>query len=803
MSDFSNIIQEINTNLPDNNTQSITAAKLRTTLIDLTNEIDSQQDGFEVDIQNEFENLATQISGAVIDFQAVIVDNLDSTDATKALSAKQGKVLKETIYGTNDTTEGTAFTFPSVTGSGFANGTSASSNCFITSGNIRSVYFNVATFNSLELKKYRYLRITANSSWNSYITFLTKKGRPIAQKTYQELVDEGYLSKVHDSYSKVLITITYNTTQDIEIPNDANAFMIITRSTGDGSSASTTLRQPSSIIPYGLLQPDNIYYNVTVPDGYINSNMIGDGEVKTDDIADGAVTSDKVEDGFIIKEMSDETNEYFSFNLIDFNNLTTGAYINSSGVITTGVTSTYVVTNMIKIDNKKIYWGIGFSGYGSGTNGAAVYKEDGTLVRSFKPASSGSYDPAEQTADMEAGAYWLRFTWAGNHTLRYIVYANSDGTNPMAGSNITTSMIDDYYRDQVINTATINLSFPKENTPELIPAYSSVGQDGCTTSTSTLSANTNFIIPSADYPSYLKTCHTISFKAKLTSLTGTDTIRFGINAGSTSGKALLIGATTASIQRYDGGYVTNVSYSHGLSIADFIMVEVNFGWFGGKMRITSSGGTFVKEWANSEYSYTGNSQVNFGRAFINSTIALTNVKLNQTSDRFRKPVWVCGDSYTSMASARWTYQMINTFGIDNMLILGYAGAGSDNILPDLKKALNYGTPKYLYWCLGMNDNPVIWKYCSTEVECLCRERGITLIYQTIPWPTSGYTNKATINEYIKSSGYRYVDGYDAVCSDDQGTWYTGMLDDGVHTTVLGAKAMAAQVLTDFPEIAAY
>lgn len=35
MADFNEIIQEINTNLPDNNTQAITAAKLRTTLIDM------------------------------------------------------------------------------------------------------------------------------------------------------------------------------------------------------------------------------------------------------------------------------------------------------------------------------------------------------------------------------------------------------------------------------------------------------------------------------------------------------------------------------------------------------------------------------------------------------------------------------------------------------------------------------------------------------------------------------------------------------------------------------------------------
>lgn len=53
MANFDNIIQEINTNLPDNTTQAITAAKLRTTLIDLTNQIDSNEDNIETTLQGK------------------------------------------------------------------------------------------------------------------------------------------------------------------------------------------------------------------------------------------------------------------------------------------------------------------------------------------------------------------------------------------------------------------------------------------------------------------------------------------------------------------------------------------------------------------------------------------------------------------------------------------------------------------------------------------------------------------------------------------------------------------------------
>lgn len=94
MADFSNIIQEINTNIPDNNTQSITAAKLRTTLIDLTNTIDQVQDDFETEINNTI--------------TSNIVDNLNSTDTDKSLSANQGRVLgslqtKFTLKGEGNT----------------------------------------------------------------------------------------------------------------------------------------------------------------------------------------------------------------------------------------------------------------------------------------------------------------------------------------------------------------------------------------------------------------------------------------------------------------------------------------------------------------------------------------------------------------------------------------------------------------------------------------------------------------------------------------------------------------------------
>lgn len=81
MANFDNIIQEINTNLPDNNTQSITAAKLRTTLIDLTTQIDTVQDEYEAEVDSKivFET-GQPVSNVTIDESHLTAFNQDDTN---------------------------------------------------------------------------------------------------------------------------------------------------------------------------------------------------------------------------------------------------------------------------------------------------------------------------------------------------------------------------------------------------------------------------------------------------------------------------------------------------------------------------------------------------------------------------------------------------------------------------------------------------------------------------------------------------------------------------------------------------
>ena len=543
----------------------------------------------------------------------------------------------------------------------------------------------------------------------------------------------------------------------------------------------TSADVPGEYMPYGPIYS----YEAIVPED----------SVDTDNIKDSAVTGDKLAAGAAAEGLITSTEKDISFNMIDFGSLVGGTYINSSGGVSTTSTTTYRASNYIPLNGKKVYWGVGMGGYGASTNGAAVYDADMNVIRVFKPLTTGDYD----TVSAAEGAAYIRLTLTGSYTLYYVCYADADGNNPMAvnAGDVTADV--NYFREQIIQHSAPGVVFGKETMPELLPAFSMAGQGGFGKTFASIAANSSGDIAATEFPGYIKSVYTISTKAFLTGLTGSDYVRIGVNKDSANGKFIKVTEDSVLIQRYDNNdntYATNLSFLHGLTISDFFMLEVNFTWDGGSLRLISRDGSFAQTWENSQYSYTGNAQVNYGRAFIDTTVALTNVKLSQCSDRFRKPVWVIGDSYVSMNSKRWPYYFINLFGIKDFLLAGYAGAPSETMEPQLDLMLQFGTPKFLVWALGMNDAVSVWMNWAKKVEMLCRDKGITLIYTTIP---KSNDNKDEINLYIRNSGYRYIDFVDAVMVN--GAWYPDMDDDGTHPTALGAQVLAGQVLVDFPEIA--
>ena len=262
------------------------------------------------------------------------------------------------------------------------------------------------------------------------------------------------------------------------------------------------------------------------------------------------------------------------------------------------------------------------------------------------------------------------------------------------------------------------------------------------------------------------------------------------------GDYLKIDDTNITLLHYEQSESQVETVAHGISIETFIKVSMyadNSGYL--YVILQSKNGMFkyiFKGWG-----YEANYQP-FVKS-VNSSLSL--LKLNVGCQDFKNPVWAFGDSYFGVASNRWVGVM-RDFGFFNFLIDGLAGQNSNGAYSDLLKCLNFGTPKYLIWCLGMNDQDNTYKVVFDKVKSICEQKGITMIAATIPSVPA--RSKEVINQYVIESGLRYIDFKKAVGANELGVWYQGYLSsDEVHPTDLGAQALATQVLIDFPELMQY
>jgi lysophospholipase L1-like esterase len=235
---------------------------------------------------------------------------------------------------------------------------------------------------------------------------------------------------------------------------------------------------------------------------------------------------------------------------------------------------------------------------------------------------------------------------------------------------------------------------------------------------------------------------------------------------------------------------------HGLTISEFIgvFIEVDVGLNIKTTIVTKSG------W------FTRTQQINSSwRGDVFATSELTtfnNAVLTWNTDDYKCPLWAFGDSYFTLYSpTRWPYYIAKQWGFNNILLNAYPGEASDRAYNDLVTALLHGTPKYLLWCLGMNDPDTTsaanatWLAKVQAIKEMCDEKGITLILATIPIVTNPSYRNDYKNAWIRSSGIRYVD-FAAALANING-WLS---DDGVHPNEIGGRFMALKLLSDVPEI---
>lgn len=242
----------------------------------------------------------------------------------------------------------------------------------------------------------------------------------------------------------------------------------------------------------------------------------------------------------------------------------------------------------------------------------------------------------------------------------------------------------------------------------------------------------------------------------------------------------------------------SIKEKHNLSINKYLLISITVDdKYKAKITIISNGYyELVSDWDGS----ISNVYANIG----NSTDSFI---CNWFCNDFSSKIWMYGDSYFGLTNpARWTSYLINEGFGDNALTSAYPGCNSKSALNSLKNDLKYGTPKYLFWCLGMNDGDTQtsvntnWHETINEVIEICKTKNIVLILSTIPCtPTINNTFK---NGIVKTLKYRYVDFAKFVGGENvNSNWFTGMLStDNVHPTELGAKALYAAVKTYFNEL---
>ncbi len=241
--------------------------------------------------------------------------------------------------------------------------------------------------------------------------------------------------------------------------------------------------------------------------------------------------------------------------------------------------------------------------------------------------------------------------------------------------------------------------------------------------------------------------------------------------------------------------------SHGLTISENISVDIyntvsQYG-FHARVEIKSGDSVFVPS-GTYDVVFSGCN----GKPFVESINSnLSNCTLEWDCDDFNAPIYAFGDSYFDY----WIPKLAKLGYADSVLADGYGGRRSSGAIESFYFDISMGKPKYVLWCMGMNDSDssdsynTEWYNTLQEVIKICEENNITLILSTIP-NTPKNDNNAK-NNWIKNSGFRYIDVAQYVNSYNNVNWDEGMLSsDNVHPTDLGSETIAQGVVNDLQDI---
>lgn len=303
----------------------------------------------------------------------------------------------------------------------------------------------------------------------------------------------------------------------------------------------------------------------------------------------------------------------------------------------------------------------------------------------------------------------------------------------------------------------------------------------------------------------IKKNKTAMFYGNITSFSG---LRIG--HGETGYSSSYVDIDSQNITVYE--YLTSAKVvhtaAHGLTMTGFISVIINVG-ITADITVTTASGSFTL----SGVRWDGCNSIIYAKCIGSS---LTDCMFKWTCSDLNTDVWVMGDSYLGLTSdERFPYYLLEQ-GCSEWLACAYPGRTSADALASVQRLLTVGKPRYIVWCMGMNDPDdgeidANWLASTESFISLCDSNKITPILATIPsaWGSTSEDSDIVVardntykNAWVQSSSRRYVDLETAVGADSGSGWYDGMLsEDGIHPTALGAKALAARFIIDVPELA--
>lgn len=257
---------------------------------------------------------------------------------------------------------------------------------------------------------------------------------------------------------------------------------------------------------------------------------------------------------------------------------------------------------------------------------------------------------------------------------------------------------------------------------------------------------------------------------------------------------------STNITLYDAGYgvANEVTYAHGLTIKNNLAVKI----------VSSNNETYNISIQSMGVEYKTPAFYPTKSTLVTPYCSLamggtSTVDITASCPHIYRDTWIFGDSYFGYSESRWMFYLLTKDKPTNLMVDGFGGETSVNSIKSFKTLLKIGTPKTVVWCLGMNDGSdgaepsANWMNTINELLDVCNKSGIKLVLATIPSVPS--INHEKKNEWVRNSGYQYIDFASAVGASASGVWYDGMLSsDNVHPSVTGALTLYYQAITDCP-----